>query len=913
MQWGVFFLLLACVPPTFAYHPAVDTAGPLTARIEAPAQITDKPLVISVILVNAAQMPLQGTVQLHLIDGWQAEPAAPVPFLVQANAQLRLRFTVTAAKITFNAYYPVHGFAEFEWQGKQLRAHPILVLEARLPNPPRPVLPAGVQPQPVIPRQTARPFSAFTFPPPGIARMIGTVGGYDVRVWPGSRGLLDATVGFVKGGQALYFRGFNARVLGDTLEDTRSANHLLETLDESVGDRYRMRYRFQSWAGPFDLVSEAGVEKGAFRTRFVIEHAEARPWAHIHLEDLAAGPWSARAIRIYAGPGNVIQDPKAFELAANGHFLATSYVGIDFANGMSILQGVDAFPDHVSVDPDLRSYSLHTAHDQILSFIPTHDVWEAVKSFRELNDPRPASAVSRLAGRFVFDLWRNSYHQSTIALGKAFRYGLTDSLVILHNWQHWGYDYRLPDIYPPNPQWGTFDDFLHLVAVCKKNGVLFAPHDNYIDFYPDSDGFTYDNIAFTADRKPQLAWFNTTQQAQAYHPRADRLLPFVQRNLRLIKAGFAPDAYYIDAWSSEPPYDYYTSDGQFFDRMSTRDVWRQSFSWIREYLGNAPILSEAGMDQYIGYLDGATAAQMRTEGGPQRTDSNVWQVDASDAERIPWVDFAYHDVFAQHGAGYAERYAESQDQRTHGMYSDDYITTEVMTGHPAMVSDEFGRDPVRIYWLLHDLMRGLALQRMDHFEFVGGNLHRQEIQWGNGGEVWVNRGTESWIASGHDLPQYGFIARIPSQDGLIEAAIERRKNVVVEWSRSTSSYYVNARPVIFDPPPHHSPRRGSAGPPDPRSARMNPSNQLIYFGAVTTNGAFRFTQDGKGTLLTPLPLSQRFQVRLRWNDLPWRVPQPHTVEAVDENGTILRQIVFKKSESELRFDCEAGVFAYRIR
>jgi hypothetical protein len=210
-------------------------------------------------------------------------------------------------------------------------------------------------------------------------------------------------------------------------------------------------------------------------------------------------------------------------------------------------------------------------------------------------------------------------------------------------------------------------------------------------------------------------------------------------------------------------------------------------------------------------------------------------------------------------------------------------------------------------------MRGLALQRMDHFEFVGGNLHRQEIQWGNGGEVWVNRGTESWIASGHDLPQYGFIARIPSQDGLIEAAIERRKNVVVEWSRSTSSYYVNARPVIFDPPPHHSPRRGSAGPPDPRSARMNPSNQLIYFGAVTTNGAFRFTQDGKGTLLTPLPLSQRFQVRLRWNDLPWRVPQPHTVEAVDENGTILRQIVFKKSESELRFDCEAGVFAYRIR
>ena len=37
--------------------------------------------------------------------------------------------------------------------------------------------------------------------------------------------------------------------------------------------------------------------------------------------------------------------------------------------------------------------------------------------------------------------------------------------------------------------------------LCKKNGVLFAPHDNYVDFYPDSEGFTYDNIAFTADRQ----------------------------------------------------------------------------------------------------------------------------------------------------------------------------------------------------------------------------------------------------------------------------------------------------------------------------------------------------------------------------------------------------------------------------
>ena len=37
-----------------------------------------------------------------------------------------------------------------------------------------------------------------------------------------------------------------------------------------------------------------------------------------------------------------------------------------------------------------------------------------------------------------------------------------------------------------------------------------------------------------------------------------------------------------------------------------------------------------------------------------------------------------------HGAGYTDRYASGQDPRAHGVYSDDYITTEVMTGHPGM-------------------------------------------------------------------------------------------------------------------------------------------------------------------------------------------------------------------------------------
>lgn len=764
---------------------------------------------------------------------------------------------------------------------------------------------------------------AFSSPPPFPAapqtpwRALGVIERqgvrYEVRLWPGRRGMLDATLGFIDGSKKLLFHGFQVRVLGDALEDSSSSSELAEVREEASPGRYRVRHRFRSWAGRFDLVTDAWVEKGALHTRFALENTPPlRPWLSIHLEDVAAGAWSERAVRVYAGPGNVMQDPKAFRLKANGHYMATSYVGLDFPDAFSMVQAVDAPVDHLWVDPEMRSYSLHTPHAQTMTFIPSASVWTAAQTWRDIHNPRPASGVAKLSGRFVFDLWGGGYGETAEALRKAFRYGLTDSAVIFHNWQHWGYDYRLPDIYPPNLAWGTQEAFADLANTCRKNGALFAPHDNYMDFYPDSEGFTYDNIAFTADGRPQTAWLQGP--VPSYHPRSDLVLPFVQRNIRQIKDGFAPSAYFIDVWSSEPPYDYYTSDGRFFDRVYTRDIWKEGFAWIRNTLGeDAPQISEAGADQYIGWLDGGTAAQMRAEAGPER--SNVWRIETSDTERIPWFDAAYHDRFALHGAGYEGRYDSGQDARAHGMYSDDYLTTEVLTGHPPMVSAPFGRDVVRKYWLLHDLMRALALRPMQDFEFAAGNLHRQRVGWEGGGEAWVNRGNESWTAAGRQLPDYGYYARAQAKDGVVESAIERRDGQIVEWSRSASLLYVNARPAVLDA---RSPRAGGGGRspaagPDPRIARMNPDNKLVSFGAVTTNGGFRLGPEGGAIQLTPLPSSPRFQARIRWSELPWKVGEPKQAESLGENGKVVGAAPLRQENGEIVLDCEPGVFAYRLR
>jgi len=700
------------------------------------------------------------------------------------------------------------------------------------------------------------------------ARLLGqTSGGYEVRLWPGDRGLLDTTFGFGAATKRLFFRGFHVRVMGDDLDAWNSASEMMEARDESANGRYRMRHQFRTWAGPFDLLAEAWIAGPALQVRFWIENPPAaKPWLDFHIESVRLGEWSHLPTRVYLGPGNVIEKPSAFRMGFGGHELATSFAGYDFDNGVSIFQGSDVPPLSIDVDPASRKCSLTAAQAQTVSVIPAADTWEtAIREWPKMNGLKAAGGVSKLAGRFVFDLWSfgGSYRESAQALRRAFLYGLTDAAVVWHNWQRWGYDYRLPDIYPPNPEGGTLDEFVALVDLCRRNGVLFAPHDNYIDFYPDAGGFSYENIAFQPDGEPKRAWFRSELKAQSYRFRPDRLQPFVERNLRLIRDHIHPTAYFIDVWASMGPYDYWAPDGRYFSGLVTRGVWRETFAWIREFFGHdAPQISEAGHDQLIGWLDGAQAQQLRVDAA--NTAGFTWKIQCADAERVPWFDAAHHDRFVLHGAGYPDRYAAGLDEAAHGIYSNDYIATEVLTGHPAMVADAFGRDVVRKYWLLHDLMRALALRRMESFAFGDRNIHRQHVKWQGGAEVWVNRGEADWSIAGHTLPQYGFYARVPGESGPVEAAIERREGHVVEWASSPSAIY---------------------------------------------RDGFRLTREG---ILTPLPESGKFTARIDFARLPWSTKPPIEAHALDESGNILRRLPLESKNGSVVLECSPAVFAYRL-
>ena len=55
---------------------------------------------------------------MAVIDRWRVEPASPIAFRVGPRGRARFEFTLSFGPGTQNAHYPVHAYAEFEYQGR---------------------------------------------------------------------------------------------------------------------------------------------------------------------------------------------------------------------------------------------------------------------------------------------------------------------------------------------------------------------------------------------------------------------------------------------------------------------------------------------------------------------------------------------------------------------------------------------------------------------------------------------------------------------------------------------------------------------------------------------------------------------------------------------------------------------------
>ncbi len=547
-----------------------------------------------------------------------------------------------------------------------------------------------------------------------------------------------------------------------------------------------------------------GVTKNGPALQFSLDSSE------IDLIDrIEFGPATQHASKVYYGHGYCIVEPEAFVAHAGGHNLASSHVGMDFENGISVLQATSFPPDRFVVDPKTKRYTLSVHPATTITLLPgTAGALDCAIRFRPLHETQPSAGFKTKAGRFVFDIWGGKFREHAKTIELAAKYGLTDSLFIVHNWQRYGYDNRLPDIWPPNPERGTLQDMQETLKLCDKHGIQYGLHDNYIDFYPDADEYGFDVTTFHANGQPRTAWNNYGIEALSYQFRPDRVQKFLERNFDLMVPQLPMSTYFVDVFTSAPPFDFYDREGNFHSRAETRQCWAKAFDTIRDRLSkananfpSATTISEAGMDSLVGYLDGADCQFMMLS--PESGEFRI-RIRCKQWSRVPWFDAVHHTKFSQHGVGYSGRYEAQRGRATHGIESDDYITSEILTGHALMV--DFGswrRGAVRKYWLAQDLIRHLADKEITKVEFVDGNIDRQIISWSDGATVYANLGDSDWtihpvVKTGKRtfiLPQYGYFALhqngasgIWKLNGRVVEAVE-----FADSDRKVAGLYVNAR------------------------------------------------------------------------------------------------------------------------
>ena len=883
--------LLLLSGAVFALPVPVETVGGLTLRIEgfdplppqnaadprswsnlgAPVRDASAPLSIAFAVSNGTSNAVSGKFTAWMNDDWTVDGVPNEEIAVAAGASLRVHCMASAGRRVLPALYPIHALFE----SGPTRLHVVAVFRAKtdnrafdlrrdFPDGESFALDAGAARRlPTKAEWNVRAAVAQAKAKAAIADGTDSADGryrlelngdvYGVGVAYGEVGLVDGVIAFTDGGKTIDLKGFTCEVDGRPLH----------CLDSSALSRIKTR----AWA-------EKGTFKVAWSMPGVTRDGKGTP----RFTKLVAGSCDTALERVYVGMGNVIERPDGFTMRSHGQYCSTRHIGADYANGFSLVQASDVFPDELTCNATNGTFALVVHNDATLSFTPSRrGAFDAAIRFAAVSGYRKSPGFDALAERIVLDDWRGDYARAARGLPLSRKYGI-DAVYLQHKWQRWGYDVRLPEVWPPMGDRKAFD------AMCKAardSGTILGLHDNYIDLYPDAPGFTYDDVYYTADGLPHVAWYNPGLRIMSYKWRPDAIWGWYSRNMKAMALEAGAGALFLDVFTAASPKDWYDRSGRFHTQTEQAACWSEAFDRARTIFGrpDAIMVSEAGHDALIGHVDAGQADHY--------TASFVLpKARFADAERVPWHDAVSHGKMILLGGGLAVRYSGAfakvpgADIERHGYASKDYLCTTVIGGRGAMCDEAFSRKGVETWWLLGDVLKMLARSDFRSFSF-GRDIHEQHSVF-SCGEVWVNRSTNRcWNVEGRVLPPYGLYVRA----GGCEAGIVKKGNADARFAKSPRKWFVDARP---------------------------PSREMLDFGGIATDGAFRLELGDDVFALTPLPSSLPFSARIDLVALGAAGRKVSAVEPVEPTEGAMRPH-WRQDGDAVSLDVDAKAFAYRLK
>jgi len=417
----------------------------------------------------------------------------------------------------------------------------------------------------------------------------------------------------------------------------------------------------------------------------------------------------------------------------------------------------------------------------------------------------PSPHLEELAPRVMLDIWGGTFTQNAETLRDLADYGVTDAAIIAHVWQRGGYDNEYPTVLPANAGLGGDDGLGEFSRAAAQAGHVFSLHENYVDFYPNSE--LYDEADVARDQRGELqkGWFNAATGEQSYALKPARFLKYARQFSPEIHRRYGTTAAYLDVHTCVPPWFRVDFDAAEPGAGTSRVCYDNNLALFRleRETHGGPLFGEGCQQMYwAGAVDGVEAQIAGGEGAPLLLDFDLLKL---------------HPQMVNHGMGYHERWLrESYDgdwgQRVPAQYRmDKYRSMEIAYGHAGFIANQILREPsyaVKEHHLVAPVqaLYGAAKAVDIRYEVDGrmadvsdavaaGALDRAYVRYDSGLEVWVNHREQDWRVGDHVIPQHCFLARGP---GLL-AYSGRRGGSFCDYAETPQSIYADARSVVVAP------------------------------------------------------------------------------------------------------------------
>ncbi len=322
--------------------------------------------------------------------------------------------------------------------------------------------------------------------------------------------------------------------------------------------------------------------------------------------------------------------------------------------------------------------------------------------------PNPKSPYMHVAGTHVWRAHGAGDRKSDAAhWTNIWRYGMRECVITDHEtgWRDGGESFTFRTKTAPG-KGGDQGQFDYARLMQDKLGFVYGPYNNYTDFAPVNEFWSFDLISRTPDNQLQGAWM------RCYAPKPARAVEYCAKLAPIIQDKFHFSTAYCDVHTAVAPWERVDYDRRV-PGAGTFAATFYSYGEIMLHQKNAwkgPVYSEGNHHFYYSGLTDGNYAQDRGYDIP----NNPWLVDL-DLRKM-------HDLNCNFGMG-AESMFYGENNPAAGpedkdAYTDRFLAATVAFGHPGFLCSGGLDKTLRGYYMIQQLAASYTLSPVKSIGYV---------------------------------------------------------------------------------------------------------------------------------------------------------------------------------------------------